>query len=126
MLTATPADSTRSTHAPAVNSTPWSVLNTSGVPRPNASSSMSRQNAPSSVFDTRHAYADGTIALYFYRCTLAGTPRPLLGQEMQWIPRRGLAALGFPPADAELIRRLTASAAHSVNQQLRKKLRATC
>lgn len=63
------------------------------------------------VFEIRHAYADRTIALYFYRCTLAGTPRPLLGQEMQWVPRRGLASLGFPPADAELIRRLTASAA---------------
>jgi 8-oxo-dGTP diphosphatase len=63
------------------------------------------------LFDTRHAYADRTIALYFYRCTLAGTPRPQLGQQMQWVPRHGLAALGFPPADAELIRRLTASAA---------------
>lgn len=28
---------------------------TSGVPAANASSSMSRQNAPSSVFDSRHA-----------------------------------------------------------------------
>lgn len=63
------------------------------------------------VFDIRHGYADRIIELYFYRCTLAGTPRPLLGQDMQWVPRRELASLGFPPADAELIRRLTASAA---------------
>jgi len=55
MLTDTPADSNRPVHAPAVNCTPWSVLNTSGLPRPNASSSMSWQNAPSSVFDSRHA-----------------------------------------------------------------------
>ena len=63
------------------------------------------------LFDTRHAYADRTIELYFYRCTLTGTPRPLLGQDMQWVPRSQLDALGFPAADAELIRRLTSSAA---------------
>ena len=55
MLTATPARSTRPVHAPAVNCTPWSVLNTSGVPRPNASSSISWQNDPSSVFDNFQA-----------------------------------------------------------------------
>src|SRR5204863_187106 len=55
MLTDTPARSSRPVHAPAVNCTPWSVLNTSGFPRPNASSSMSLQNDPSSVFDSRHA-----------------------------------------------------------------------
>src|SRR4051795_9664999 len=55
MLTATPADSSRPVHAPAVNWTPWSVLNTSGWPRPSASSSMSWQNPPSSVFDSRQA-----------------------------------------------------------------------
>jgi mutator protein MutT len=61
------------------------------------------------LFHTTHAYADRTVALYFYRCGLRGMPRPLLGQEMQWIPRDRLATLGFPPADAELIRQLTAS-----------------
>ena len=38
-----------------------------------------------------------------------GTPRPLLGQEMRWASRADLAALGFPPADEELIKRLTGS-----------------
>ena len=33
----------------------WSVLNTSGRPRLKASSSISRQNEPSSVFDNRQA-----------------------------------------------------------------------
>jgi hypothetical protein len=37
-------------------------------------------------------------------------PRPLLGQEMRWVPRCELATLGFPAADEELIRRLTTSA----------------
>ena len=55
------------------------------------------------VLHTTHEYPDRTVALYFYRCTLAATPRPLLGQEMRWVPRDELAALGFPPADEALI-----------------------
>ena len=55
MLTATPADSSRPVNAAAVNCTPWSVLNTSGFPGLKASSSISRQNDPSSVFDSRQA-----------------------------------------------------------------------
>ena len=61
------------------------------------------------LFQITHAYPDRSVALYFYRCTLAGTPVPLLGQQMRWVPRHELASLGFPPADAELIRRLSAS-----------------
>jgi mutator protein MutT len=61
------------------------------------------------VFEVTHAYDDRTVALYFYGCTLRGTPRPLLGQEMRWVPRADLAALGFPPADQELIKLLTES-----------------
>ena len=63
------------------------------------------------VFHTTHAYPERSVALYFYRCTLLGTPRPLLGQQMRWVPRDELAALGFPPADEQLIRRLTAEEA---------------
>jgi mutator protein MutT len=62
------------------------------------------------IFHTEHAYDDRTIALYFYRCRLRGTPRPLLGQEMRWVPRKELPALGFPPADRELIEMLTSAA----------------
>jgi len=58
------------------------------------------------VHETTHAYSDVTVALYFYRCTLRGEPRPLLGQEMRWVPRAELATLGFPLADTELIERL--------------------
>ena len=61
------------------------------------------------VFDVTHAYDDRTVALYFYRCRLRGQARPLLGQEMRWVPRAELPALGFPPADEELIRLLTGS-----------------
>jgi mutator protein MutT len=63
------------------------------------------------VYRTVHAYDDRTVELHFYRCVLKGEPRPLLGQEMRWVPRSELASLGFPPADAELIERLTRSAA---------------
>jgi 8-oxo-dGTP diphosphatase len=59
------------------------------------------------VFETVHAYDDRTIALYFYRCAMRGTPRPLLGQEMRWVGREELPSLGFPPADRELIEMLT-------------------
>ena len=61
------------------------------------------------VFETRHEYADRTIALHFYRCRLSGEPRALLGQEMRWVPRAELRALDFPPADAALIDLLVSS-----------------
>jgi mutator protein MutT len=59
------------------------------------------------LFETEHAYPDRTVALHFYQCILRGTPRPILGQQMQWVPRAELRTLEFPPADEELIRRLT-------------------
>jgi 8-oxo-dGTP diphosphatase len=55
------------------------------------------------VSSASHAYDDRHVTLHFYRCELAGTPRPLLGQEMRWVPRAELSMLGFPPADEELI-----------------------
>jgi mutator protein MutT len=60
---------------------------------------------------TAHAYADRTLTIYFYRCTLNGSPRPVLGQQMRWVPRAELASLAFPPADEELIRRLASDQA---------------
>ena len=56
------------------------------------------------VFATTHAYPDRRVELHFFRCELLGEPRPQLGQEMRWVRRDELAALQFPPADAELIR----------------------
>ena len=63
------------------------------------------------VFHTTHDYPDRTVTLFFYRCTLVGAPRPLLGQEMRWVPRDELASLGFPPADEALITLLLESGA---------------
>src|SRR5712691_11548118 len=58
------------------------------------------------VLETSHSYPDRTVTLFFYRCDLLGTPRPMIGQEMEWIPRGELSSLLFPPADDELIRLL--------------------
>jgi mutator protein MutT len=55
------------------------------------------------VLSTTHHYPDRSVALHFYRCTLLGDAHALLGQEMRWARRNELAALEFPPADAELI-----------------------
>jgi 8-oxo-dGTP diphosphatase len=59
------------------------------------------------IFQIAHTYPERSVELHFYRCTVQGTPRPLIGQEMRWVPREDLAALEFPPADRELIELLT-------------------
>jgi 8-oxo-dGTP diphosphatase len=59
------------------------------------------------VYHVTHAYPDRVIELYFFECRLLGDPRPTLGQEMRWVPRAALASLEFPPADAELIEKLS-------------------
>jgi mutator protein MutT len=58
------------------------------------------------VMDVAHAYPERIVELHFFRCELLEDPRPLLGQELRWVSREGLAQLSFPPADAELIERL--------------------
>lgn len=60
------------------------------------------------VFETTHAYPERAVALFFYRCDLLGVPKPMLGQQMEWIPRSELPSLLFPPADADLITMLMA------------------
>jgi mutator protein MutT len=58
------------------------------------------------IFAITHAYSERTVELHFRRCSIAGEPRPLLGQEMKWVPRGELHTLEFPEADRELIERL--------------------
>jgi len=62
------------------------------------------------VLESSHAYPDRTVTLFFYRCDLLGVPRPMIGQEMDWVRRDELTSLTFPPADDELIRILTGGA----------------
>ena len=60
------------------------------------------------IYSVTHRYPEKTIALYFYRCGFEGEPKPMLGQEMQWVGRNELRRLRFPEADAALIERLAA------------------
>jgi mutator protein MutT len=55
-----------------------------------------------------HRYDDREVELHFFECSLDHEPRPQLGQELRWVQRDELQTLDFPPADAELIRRLEA------------------
>lgn len=64
------------------------------------------------VHRTSHAYPARTVELHFYACEFSGTPTPMIGQQMRWVPRAELATLPFPAADADLIVRLAASRRH--------------
>ena len=59
------------------------------------------------VYSVTHTYPERSVELHFFECQLVGDPRPQIGQEMRWVRREDLAALEFPPADAELIAALT-------------------
>jgi 8-oxo-dGTP diphosphatase len=61
------------------------------------------------IFSIAHEYPERVVELHFFECALAGEPRPVLGQEMRWTKRAELGTLRFPPADGELIVRLTSS-----------------
>ncbi len=50
-----------------------------------------------------HEYPERIVELHFFDCVLEGEPRPMLGQEMRWVPPAELRRLQFPPADDELI-----------------------
>jgi mutator protein MutT len=63
-------------------------------------------NVGALLFETQFDYTDRRVSLHFYRCALRGTPKPLLGQQMKWVPRSELSTLDFPPADRDLIRLL--------------------
>jgi 8-oxo-dGTP diphosphatase len=55
------------------------------------------------ILSVAHDYPDRVIELHFYDCELLGEPRPMLGQEMRWVPKTELGLLPFPPADAALL-----------------------
>ena len=59
------------------------------------------------VFTVTHDYVDRAVELHFLACTFLNAPMPLLGQQMRWVAREELRSLPFPPADEELIRRLS-------------------
>jgi mutator protein MutT len=53
-----------------------------------------------------HSYPEKTVQLFFYRCELSGDAKPMMGQEMRWVPRAELSSLPFPEADRDLIAQL--------------------
>lgn len=55
------------------------------------------------LFSCIHEYPERAIELHFFDCELEGEPRPMLGQEMRWVPQAELRSLQFPPADDTLI-----------------------
>ena len=59
------------------------------------------------IFTISHEYPERTVELHVLACRLLGEPRPVLGQDMRWVGREELATLQFPPADSELIARLS-------------------
>jgi 8-oxo-dGTP diphosphatase len=61
------------------------------------------------IHRTTYAYGDRMLDLRFFRCVLQSEPRALLGQAIRWVPRADLPTLEFPPADAELVARLSES-----------------
>jgi 8-oxo-dGTP diphosphatase len=69
-----------------------------------------RVTVGSEMYTITHEYSDRRVELHFFDCRTTDDPSPLLGQEMRWVAREELAELEFPPADAELIRVLTAGA----------------
>ena len=60
------------------------------------------------LLSTAYEYADRLVEIHFLRCAVTGDPLPQLGQEVRWASPEEFETLTFPPADAELIRRLSA------------------
>jgi mutator protein MutT len=58
-------------------------------------------------FTIEHTYPSRTVRLHFFNCSvLEGDPKPLQVADMRWVDADELAGFQFPPADAELIKRL--------------------
>jgi 8-oxo-dGTP diphosphatase len=61
------------------------------------------------VHTVTHTYPEKTVELFFYRCAFEGEPKPMMGQQMRWVPREELTRLPFPEADRQLIALLSGS-----------------
>lgn len=52
---------------------------------------------------TTHEYGRRRIELHFFDCEIAGDPRPLIGQALNWVRRDELRQTALPEADRALI-----------------------
>ena len=64
-------------------------------------------DTPPEIYSTSHDYPERTVQLHFFECRLEGEPAAQIGQELRWVPRAALSSLSFPPADHQLIERLS-------------------
>jgi 8-oxo-dGTP diphosphatase len=58
------------------------------------------------IMSVEHEYPGRIVELHFFKCTLTSDPRPLLGQDMQWVSRQDLRTLEFPAADERVLQSL--------------------
>jgi len=59
------------------------------------------------IFTIEHDYPTRSVRLHFFNCTvIRGDPQPLDVSDLRWVTPAELADFEFPPADAELIKRL--------------------
>ena len=59
------------------------------------------------IYSASHDYRERTVQLHFFECRLQGEPAANIGQELRWVARAALSSLAFPPADHQLIERLS-------------------
>jgi mutator protein MutT len=61
-------------------------------------------------FSIEHDYPTKSVRLHFFDCSiLEGEPQPLDVADIRWVTPGELKDFEFPPADAELIRKLSLS-----------------
>ena len=54
-----------------------------------------------------HEYPDRKVLINFFHCEITfGSPRPLDCQNLEWVEAAELTNYEFPPADAQLLKRL--------------------
>jgi 8-oxo-dGTP diphosphatase len=66
-----------------------------------------RAHVGEEILSVEHTYPEKRVRLHFRACAIEGEPRPMIGQELQWVERAGLRSLEFPEADTQLIEILT-------------------
>ncbi len=55
----------------------------------------------------RHDYAEKSVELHFFRCTIkAGTAQIIGCDDLKWVTAKELATFEFPPADRMLVKAL--------------------
>ena len=63
------------------------------------------------LYETTWEYPERTVALHFFRCEIVeGVIKPTEGQAFRWVSPRDFSRHNFPPADAELVLKLSRQA----------------